>query len=394
MFDQPVRSVAHNAHHATVRVEHENSIGFPPDKIWDVKLGGKRLRTLPRSATLACPRWSTTTGSSRNRFAARSITSHPKWWTRKDTRTKLTWAIGCILYTLLVGNPPFETETLEDTYNRIKANQYTIPPKIGKDAAALITHLLEPDPAKRPRVTEILNSQFFTDGHSGDSIHHQMKHNELSTEVITQNVLISTVMRLEKISGGETLENIVNKTNVSQNGRAKQHLLPTRTVIGFSNLADIEMLSDPREGFVFSVPDFLHVEVDFTVKRTYYVLITNERRFAQRIGETEFVRWRWERPTTAGNIVTEPMIDDFCKIVYKAMLVTPDDDIRIDTYRRVLDLVFNSFNAFLHSEHMKKYIKIDSTGNVLSQGVREFCCASLGVREGAGRRENSAQNGA
>ncbi|KAL3099098.1 hypothetical protein niasHT_025542 [Heterodera trifolii] len=109
-----------------------------------------------------------------------------------------------------------------------------------------------------------------------------------------------------------------------QNGRAKQHLLPTRTVIGFSNLADIEMLSDLREGFVFSVPDFLHVEVDFTVKRTYYVLITNERRFAQRIGETEFVRWRWERPTTAGNIVTEPMIDDFCKIVYKAMLVTPE----------------------------------------------------------------------
>ncbi|KAL3097007.1 hypothetical protein niasHS_002723 [Heterodera schachtii] len=49
-------------------------------------------------------------------------------------------------------------------------------------------------------------------------------------------------------------------------------VLPTRTVIGFSNLADIEMLSDPREGFVFSVPDFLHVEVDFTVKRTYYVL--------------------------------------------------------------------------------------------------------------------------
>ncbi|KAL3099816.1 hypothetical protein niasHT_028594 [Heterodera trifolii] len=28
-------------------------------------------------------------------------------------------------------------------------------------------------------------------GHSGDSIHHQMKHNELSTEVITQSVLIS-----------------------------------------------------------------------------------------------------------------------------------------------------------------------------------------------------------
>ena len=28
------------------------------------------------------------------------------------------WSLGCILYTLLVGKPPFETQTLKDTYNR------------------------------------------------------------------------------------------------------------------------------------------------------------------------------------------------------------------------------------------------------------------------------------
>uniref|UniRef100_A0A915DM13 Serine/threonine-protein kinase PLK n=1 Tax=Ditylenchus dipsaci TaxID=166011 RepID=A0A915DM13_9BILA len=61
------------------------------------------------------------------------------------------WAIGCILYTLLVGKPPFETETLKDTYNRIKCNQYVIPPRIGKDAASLIGRLLAPDPTRRPR---------------------------------------------------------------------------------------------------------------------------------------------------------------------------------------------------------------------------------------------------
>ncbi|XP_026543908.1 serine/threonine-protein kinase PLK1 [Notechis scutatus] len=37
------------------------------------------------------------------------------------------WSIGCIMYTLLVGKPPFETSCLKETYIRIKNNAYTIP---------------------------------------------------------------------------------------------------------------------------------------------------------------------------------------------------------------------------------------------------------------------------
>lgn len=37
------------------------------------------------------------------------------------------WSIGCIMYTLLVGKPPFETSCLKETYIRIKNNEYTIP---------------------------------------------------------------------------------------------------------------------------------------------------------------------------------------------------------------------------------------------------------------------------
>uniref|UniRef100_A0A1Y1K3G5 Protein kinase domain-containing protein n=1 Tax=Photinus pyralis TaxID=7054 RepID=A0A1Y1K3G5_PHOPY len=34
------------------------------------------------------------------------------------------WSIGCIMYTLLVGKPPFETSSLKETYNRIKKCHY------------------------------------------------------------------------------------------------------------------------------------------------------------------------------------------------------------------------------------------------------------------------------
>ncbi|KAJ6612090.1 hypothetical protein lerEdw1_015193 [Lerista edwardsae] len=76
------------------------------------------------------------------------------------------WSIGCIMYTLLVGKPPFETSCLKETYIRIKNNEYTIPPHINPVAAALIQKMLRPDPAARPTVDELLADEFFTTGYA------------------------------------------------------------------------------------------------------------------------------------------------------------------------------------------------------------------------------------
>jgi serine/threonine protein kinase len=73
------------------------------------------------------------------------------------------WALGCILYTLLVGHPPFETENLNETYARIKKNKYVIPEKLEKNcpsAVDLIKKMLRADPRTRPTITEIMQSQF------------------------------------------------------------------------------------------------------------------------------------------------------------------------------------------------------------------------------------------
>ncbi|VDK89410.1 unnamed protein product [Litomosoides sigmodontis] len=71
------------------------------------------------------------------------------------------WAIGCILYTLLVGKPPFETSSLKDTYNRIKSNHYTIPGRISNEAEQLIRRLLQTDPERRPTIHEVPYYSFF-----------------------------------------------------------------------------------------------------------------------------------------------------------------------------------------------------------------------------------------
>ena len=67
-------------------------------------------------------------------------------------------------YTLLVGKPPFETESLKDTYQRIKRNEYRIPSHISPSARSLITRLLRADPATRPTPQDILQDPFLTDG--------------------------------------------------------------------------------------------------------------------------------------------------------------------------------------------------------------------------------------
>lgn len=72
------------------------------------------------------------------------------------------WSIGCILYTLLVGKPPFETESLKDTYQKIKRNEYRIPSHISPSAGSLITRLLHSDPSCRPGPQDILCDPFMS----------------------------------------------------------------------------------------------------------------------------------------------------------------------------------------------------------------------------------------
>lgn len=75
------------------------------------------------------------------------------------------WSIGCILYTLLVGKPPFETQTLKETYKRIRANEYHVPSRVGPHAKNLIRQLLQDDPMRRPGIDAILNDDFMTQGY-------------------------------------------------------------------------------------------------------------------------------------------------------------------------------------------------------------------------------------
>jgi polo-like kinase 1 len=73
------------------------------------------------------------------------------------------WSLGVIIYTLIIGKPPFETQDVKTTYKRIKMNSYSFPENavISDSAKNLIQEILVTDPSKRPALDQILIHDFF-----------------------------------------------------------------------------------------------------------------------------------------------------------------------------------------------------------------------------------------
>ena len=73
------------------------------------------------------------------------------------------WSFGVVLYTLLVGTPPFETGTVQATYKKIKASSFSFPesPVLSEAAKQLIRWILSKDPQSRPTLEQIGAHVFF-----------------------------------------------------------------------------------------------------------------------------------------------------------------------------------------------------------------------------------------
>ena len=76
------------------------------------------------------------------------------------------WSLGVIMYTLIIGKPPFETNNVKETYKRIKSGNYAFPENaiISEPAKDLIQSILVLEPQKRPKLDEILSHEFFNMG--------------------------------------------------------------------------------------------------------------------------------------------------------------------------------------------------------------------------------------
>ena len=61
------------------------------------------------------------------------------------------WSMGVILFTILVGKPPYEAKDVKSTYQRILANEYHFPShiRVSEESKDLITNMLQSNPTDR-----------------------------------------------------------------------------------------------------------------------------------------------------------------------------------------------------------------------------------------------------
>ena len=101
------------------------------------------------------------------------------------------WSIGCIVYALLCGKPPFDSrkrkrildisikkthsESVEATYSLIRSVDYQVPPYLSHNAVTFISCLLARDPSKRGSLNpadpySLLYHRFILEGFTPDSL--------------------------------------------------------------------------------------------------------------------------------------------------------------------------------------------------------------------------------
>ncbi|XP_053664295.1 serine/threonine-protein kinase PLK4 [Anopheles marshallii] len=72
------------------------------------------------------------------------------------------WGLGCMLYTLLVGKPPFDTDGVKSTLARVVMSNYILPAHLSSDVSDLIGRLLKKNPTERIKLEEVISHPFLS----------------------------------------------------------------------------------------------------------------------------------------------------------------------------------------------------------------------------------------
>lgn len=141
------------------------------------------------------------------------------------------WGLGCMMYTLLVGKPPFDTDGVKSTLTKVVMADFVVPSYLSMEAKDLLNRLLRKNPVERIHIDDVLTHPFM------------LKYMVATTPKFNQNAIVSVDSGLLTMSSGTiSTQNITGKI---EHGRSrseervyyqqKREPLKTNNVFGVLN---------------------------------------------------------------------------------------------------------------------------------------------------------------
>eukprot|EP00826_Nyctotherus_ovalis_P021209 TRINITY_DN16802_c0_g2_i4.p1 TRINITY_DN16802_c0_g2~~TRINITY_DN16802_c0_g2_i4.p1 ORF type:complete len:314 (-),score=48.97 TRINITY_DN16802_c0_g2_i4:541-1482(-) len=114
------------------------------------------------------------------------------------------WSVGVIMYVLIIGRAPFQAPSSKLIYSRIKTGIYIFPKdaEISDAAKDLITKMLNPNPAKRLTLDQILGHDFIANSDITKPIMNTSQNisiTNIQQRIVTPLIRKSTLANKEKV---------------------------------------------------------------------------------------------------------------------------------------------------------------------------------------------------
>jgi polo-like kinase 4 len=155
------------------------------------------------------------------------------------------WSLGCMLYTFFTGHPPFDTEGVKSTLNKVASGTFIMPKNLSQDAQNLIAAMLQKDPKQRISLSAVRNHPFMM-----TSSHKQGEHDTsvdsghvtVTTTTVSQSVA-SAVPKGQPVVFLPSTSTVSSKTSTSHRTLSEYRQFPRQKMRRSSSLGAV---SDTR----------------------------------------------------------------------------------------------------------------------------------------------------
>lgn len=159
------------------------------------------------------------------------------------------WGLGCMMYTLLVGKPPFDTDGVKSTLTRVVMADFVVPNSLSIEAKDLLNRLLRKNPSERIHIEDVLTHPFM------------LKHLAASHPTYSNTVASVDSGLLTMSSGMTSAQNLTQKMDMrlrTEEQNYSQTKVPVKATNVFDNMRVGHSASSLYNRYDSQYNDFAH----------------------------------------------------------------------------------------------------------------------------------------